>query len=129
MGAKLKLDISKLQDQVREGSLQGEEMGEIVEDVAGELFNAIVAAIPIAKENSTGGWRHFEPSEVRIYKNQAHISLRFDKDWESWKHLYFLNYNPASEHFGWFDIAVRTNRAKAKKLLEAKTKAKIESKG
>lgn len=125
-----RLDISKLVDDVKRQVLTGEEMGQIVKKATTPLYRAILANAPYDKKSSSHGIDHLEVSDLRIYTNQAWVSIGFNaNNWEQWKHLHFLNYDPRSEHWHWFTNAEKAGGKATKKQIETMAKALYDKKG
>ena len=125
MKGKIELDTKDLFDKLEKKLIQTHEITQIVNEVAEILYKEASQLVPY----DTGqAYSHFSISEIRVYPNQTWISIGFDKEWESWKQAYFLNYDVRSPHYHWFTNYIRGNKAKAQKLLEQKAKALIDSK-
>lgn len=125
MKGKIELDTKDLYDKLEKKLIQTQEITQIVNEVAEVLYKEVSQLVPY----DTGqAYSHFNITEIRVYPNQTWISIGFDKDWESWKQAYFLNYDVRSQHYHWFTSYIRGNKAKAQKLLEQKAKALIDSK-
>lgn len=125
MGAQLSFDMSKIEDAVRKGCLSTQEITEIVEIVATNFFNSMVKEIPIAQKNSKGTWKYYQPTQVRVYPDQSWITIKFDADWEVWKHLYFHDKRVDSPHYGWYTKNVKKFGDEARRELIAMAKQRI----
>ena len=129
MGATLKINLKEIEEAVKKGSLNKDDMADVVEEVAQAYYEAILREIPIAEKNSKCGYRYFDMSVLRLYPDQVHVTLKFIGNNADYVHLFYQNYDVRSPNFHWFERAVQSNQGRMKKLLESLAKAKINSKG
>ena len=126
MALSFKFDVDKnLYQNVLRHFLSTSEIAEIVDRASEVGYNYIYNQIP----HDTGqGRSHFIKSPVRIYPNQTWVTLKFEGDFEEWAYLIYLNYNPSSSHWHWFEDASREAKKLIKKELAYLAEAKIRSK-
>lgn len=126
MALSFKFDVDKnLYQNVLKHFLSTSEIAEIVDKASEVGYNYIYNQIP----HDTGqGRSHFIKSPVRIYPNQTWLTLKFEGDFEEWAYLIYLNYNPSSDHWHWFEDASREAKKLIKKELAYLAEAKIRAK-
>ena len=126
MALSFKFDVDKnLYQNVLKHFLSTSEIAEIVDKASEVGYNYIYNQIP----HDTGqGRSHFIKSPVRIYPNQTWVTLKFEGDFEEWAYLIYLNYNPSSDNWHWFEDASREAKKLIKKELAYLAEAKIRAK-
>ena len=126
MALSFKFDVDKnLYQNVLKHFLSTSEIAEIVDKASEVGYNYIYNQIP----HDTGqGRSHFIKSPVRIYPNQTWVTLKFEGDFEEWADRIYLNYNPSSSHWHWFEDASREAKKLIKKELAYLAEAKIRAK-